>query len=45
MNILKSKKLAALAVIVVLGIVDQIAGTDLLSAAWFSLKPMLAGGL
>ncbi|WP_257722225.1 hypothetical protein [Azospirillum argentinense] len=42
MNVLKSKKLAALAVIVVLGIVDQFAGTDFLSAAWSSLWPTLA---
>lgn len=42
MNVLKSKKLATLAVIVVLGIVDHIAGTDLLSAAWSSLRPTLA---
>ncbi|MGY0715334.1 hypothetical protein [Azospirillum argentinense] len=42
MNVLKSKKLVTLGVIVVLGIVDQIAGTDLLSAAWSSLWPTLA---
>ncbi|CAO3372914.1 hypothetical protein [Azospirillum argentinense] len=41
MNVLKSKKLAALAAIVVLGIVDQIAGTDLLSVVWLSLWPAL----
>lgn len=42
MGALKSKKLLLVGVLVVLGIVDHFAGTDLLSVAWSSLKPTLA---
>ena len=46
MTILKSKKALALgAAIIVAGIVDHFAGTDLLPKLLAQVGPMLAGGL
>ena len=45
MNVLKSKKLLVLGVVIAAGIVDQIAGTDLLPGLLAKVGPVLVGGL
>ncbi|WP_174436201.1 hypothetical protein [Azospirillum brasilense] len=45
MNVLKSKKVILFGFVVVAGIVDQIAGTDLLPKLLAQVGPMLIGGL